>query len=225
MKLKTLYVRFDNQIGLDLIPAFRGAVIEKVGRESVLFHNHTDASDKLTYRYPLIQYKSVARRPAIFCIGEGTEEIHKLFGFRDWDLTLNGKPFPLKVEKIDLNSCLLKVGERPFTYTISNWLALNSDNFKIYKAERSMTGRIKMLEKMLTANILSFATGVGWKIDQELVTTIEDVTAEKVLRYKGVPLQAFDLRFCSNAFIPNYLGLGKSVSHGFGIVKIIKNFK
>ena len=34
-----------------------------------------------------------------------------------------------------------------------------------------------------------------------------------------VPLLAFDVRFRCNVYLPNYLGLGKSASHGFGIVR------
>ena len=54
-KLKFLRVQFDTEIAPYEIPAFRGAIASKVGRDSVLYHNHLD--DKtFRYGYPLIQY-------------------------------------------------------------------------------------------------------------------------------------------------------------------------
>ena len=42
-KLKTLVIHFDNPIAIWEVPAFRGAIIEKVGQEnSMLFHIITD---------------------------------------------------------------------------------------------------------------------------------------------------------------------------------------
>ncbi len=46
----------------------------------------------------------------------------------------------------------------------------------------------------------------------------------KVL-YKDVPLLGFKGLFESNFLIPDYLGVGKVVSHGFGTVKIFDDPK
>ncbi len=78
---------------------------------------------------------------------------------------------------------------------------------------------IQMLERTLTGNILSFAKGIEWRIDKPVQVQIQELKGEKVIRYKGIPLFAFDLNFNCNISLPNYLGLGKSASHGFGIVR------
>jgi len=72
-KIKILTLIFDFEIERRDIPAFRGAIIEKVGRESILFHNHFE--EKFRYGYPLIQYKVFKGYPTIICVNEGTEEI------------------------------------------------------------------------------------------------------------------------------------------------------
>ena len=72
-KLRTLLVKFENQLPPYKVSAFRGAVIEKVGREHLLFNHHIDDKQYL-YQYPLIQYKSIHKQPAILCLGEGVDE-------------------------------------------------------------------------------------------------------------------------------------------------------
>ncbi len=39
-KIKVFIVTFDFELKRREIPAFRAAIVEKVGRENVLFHNH-----------------------------------------------------------------------------------------------------------------------------------------------------------------------------------------
>ena len=78
------------------------------------------------------------------------------------------------------------------------------------------------LEKILIANILAFAKGINLFLEQQVKVKIEKILHSKTLSYKGVKLIGLDVRFATNFFLPNYIGLGKSVSHGYGIVKQIK---
>ena len=77
-KIRLLSITFDTEIKPYEIPAFRGAIIEKAGRESILFHNHLNEGAYL-YKYPLIQYKMIGSKPCIMCIEHGVDEIHKFF--------------------------------------------------------------------------------------------------------------------------------------------------
>ncbi|MBK7886859.1 MAG: hypothetical protein IPJ86_05990 [Bacteroidetes bacterium] len=70
-KLKTLLVVFDNEIKPHEIPAFRGAIIKKVGLDNFLFHNHRE-DGSVMYQYPVIQYKQIYGKPAIYCLDEGS---------------------------------------------------------------------------------------------------------------------------------------------------------
>ena len=47
------------------------------------------------------------------------------------------------------------------------------------------------------------------------ITAIED---PRVVMYKGVKLMSFDAEFKTNVSIPDYVGLGKGVSLGMGMV-------
>lgn len=223
-KLKTLLVSFENELPAHKIPAFRGAIVEKVGREHSAFHNHNE-DDGYIYQYPVIQYKTLGYRPSLFCVGEGVDEIHNLFGLRNWDIQLQGERLQLRIHKLDLNNITLNIWDKFFKYSIHNWLALNERNYRQYHQITGLTERVEFLERLLVGNILSFAKGIDWHIEQPIKVQIQELKSERMIRYKGIPLMAFDVNFACNVFLPNYLGLGKSASHGFGVVRQFRNGK
>lgn len=203
------------------IPAFRAAVIEKVGREHILFHNHLGETE-FSYRYPLIQYKAVHQKPAIFCVDAGVEAIHQLFENKSWTIQFLGEPMHLKVADLYLKTTTLSIWNETFSYYLNNWQALNEENYAKFKLLESLTDRIAMLEKILTGNILSMAKGIDWHVDKRLEVKITVMEAEKLSRMKDIKVATFKLRFQSNIFLPDYIGLGKGASKGFGIVKHIR---
>jgi len=217
-KLRLLHVVFDTQIEAHEIAAFRGAIVEKVGRENILFHNHLGDNEFL-HKYPLIQYMRVGRKPSVLCLGEGVDEMYKFFVNKNWDMMMAGRKLNMSVSSLNLKEYTLRITRDRFTYRLSNWLALNHDNYQSFDKLEALTDKIQMLEGILTANILSLAKGIDWIVDQPIELKINDLSAPKLLSYKGVKLTGFDASFTVNVFLPNYIGLGKGVSHGFGSVK------
>lgn len=222
IKLRKLLVIFEANLRSWEVPAFRGAIIEKIGRENVLFNHHLNNQDYL-YKYPLVQYKSINNRSAIICIGEAVNEIHKLFNKSRWDISLMGDKVELIIEKLDLSNFSLQVFERSKEYSLQNWLGLNESNFRIYKGLSNDIDKTQMLEKVLVGNILSFAKGVDWRIEQKIKVRIDRIKKVKQLKYKETHLMAFDLDFTSNVSLPEYIGLGKGTSHGYGMLKFNVN--
>lgn len=220
-KLRTLLVTFSNDFKHTPITAFRAAVIEKVGREHQLFHNHN--GETFVYQYPLIQYKRIGGRPGIFCLDEGVDEIHKLFSHRNWSINLLGEKVELKVDRLDMKTTTINVWEKSFEYSLWNWQALNEDNWKRYLELDSMVEKVAMLEKILTANILSFAKGIDWHIEQPVKVVIKDVKLERDSRMKDIMVRTFEVDFRTNVYLPDFMGLGKGVSKGFGILRKIRN--
>jgi len=202
------------------ISAFRGAIIEKVGRENLLFNHHID-NNTLLYRYPLIQYKSIRRKPAILCLGDGVDEIHKLFNKSSWEIDLRGKKTNLVIDNLNLNNFRLNIWDKSFDYRLYNWFALNEKNYQRYNSLTSEMDRMEMLERILIGNILAFAKGMDWHVEQEIRVRIREIRNTKQLKYKNTHLMAFDVNFSSNVFLPNFIGLGKGASHGYGVVQII----
>jgi hypothetical protein len=217
-KLKTLLVSFENPIAYSELPAFRAGIIEKAGRNHVIFHNHLD-SKRYVYRYPRIQYKIINQQPAIVCVDEGVDEIHHFFQNRSWDFNLYDRPYSVKIERLNINQFNMQVWETRFTYNLIRWNALNQENYKKFKELGTETERINLLDSILTGNIISFAKGIDWTLEKEVKVSISKINRQRWLPLKGQKVLSFDIEFTTNVFLPNYIGLGKNVSLGFGIVR------
>jgi hypothetical protein len=216
-KTKTLIIRFKNELHREEIPLFRGAVISATEQAPLLFHNHKE-DDSLRYSYPLIQYKRIHQKAAIVCLGEGTEAIGQFFSSCNFNVMIGEKQERLEVDSINASQHLVQVWDGDFTYYIRRWLPLNQENYAVYCKEESLASRYAMLERLLTANILSFAKGVGIRLDRQVVTRITQLDEPKLQYYKGVKLMSFDAAFKTNVSLPDYIGLGKGVSLGMGTV-------
>jgi hypothetical protein len=216
--IRLLRIEFDAQLEPYEVPAFRGAIVHKVGRQHDAFHNHLD-DQRYAYRYPLIQYKSLYRHPAIVCIGEGVDEIHKFFEQRDWTIHIGERRVDMRIAQLDLKSYQLRLDEYPFRYQLSNWIALNQASYQSFSRIESMVERIEYLEKKLIGNILSMAKGLDWFVEDEILLRIIDLRMPHHTKYKQNKLMDFQVVFETNAFLPNYIGLGGKVSVGYGVVR------
>ena len=215
--VNTLLIRFQNEIANNEVAMFRGAIINAVDNSDVLFHNHTDG-DGFRYAYPLIQYKRINRKAAITCIGEGTEAIGKFFSSCNFDVVLGNRNMTLEVESVRAHKTLVQVWDSVFTYHLRKWLPLNQENYQKYEELDSIVERYAFLERLLTGNILSFAKSMSIFFDQRVECRITSAETPRLISYKGVKMMAFDLDFKTNVSLPDYIGLGKGVSLGFGMV-------
>ena len=215
-KMRLLKVDFNQAMPAYEIPRFRGAVVARVGRDSTLFHNHE--ADGFRYRYPFIQYKTIGGKLSIVCVEEGVDEVFKLFSAPDWNIQLGQQDVTLSIEHLHVNQFNLQVWNHKFHYRMVKWLALNQENYNHYRLCESLSERVTLLEGILKANILAFAKGIGWFVDQPFGVSISELEEPRAVNFKGQKLMAFNVIFSTNVFIPNYIGLGKGVSHGFGIV-------
>ena len=221
-KIRFLKIQFDAEIEAYEIPAFRGAVIAKAGSEHIIFHNHLNDREFL-YGYPVIQYKRIGKNPGIICIDYGIDEIHHLFNNTNMDIVVGQRPVSLVVKNLQMQQYNLQVWEKHFEYRLYNWLALNQENYEKYQDLNDELSQIVFLENILKANIISFAKGVKWDVDKQISLRIDELIKSKIVPYKQQKLLAFDIRFRTNVFLPDFVGLGKGVSLGFGTVSQIKN--
>lgn len=220
--LKYLKVAFDTEIGERELPAFRGAIAQKVGPSSVLFHNHLP-DGKLRKEYPLIQYKRLGRRPAIICLGEGVEQVHHYFSQSDWDIDISGRHIAMRIDRLNLVDYTMKYMESPYPYVIRDWIALNQADYQLYQFMGSLVARVSFLESRLRQSIAYFAKGVGFPLDENnLQCVIDDITNHRVISVHGQKSSAFDVEFRANLSIPDYVGIGKGASVGMGMVSRAK---
>lgn len=100
---------------------------------------------------------------------------------------------------------------------ITPWLALNEQNYEKYKAIKSWQEKKELLAKILVGNIISMSKGLGYTVPEPIKANIfklKEISAS----LKGTPMLGFLGSFTVNFEIPDYFGLGKSVSRGFGTV-------
>ena len=215
--MRYLKIRFANALFPAELPWFRAAVIEKTQRQSTLFHNH-QPPDGFLYRYPLIQYKIDHRKAAIICLNEGTDDIHYLLQERQLNLRIGHREEVFSIEDVELRYHNVQAWQARFTYALKDWQALNQENFQAYRALETEVERLQFLEKILRSNLLAFASGIGWQAEQQLDARITHFKGERRLPYKGQKVLAFTLNFSTNVSLPDFIGLGKGVSVGFGSV-------
>jgi hypothetical protein len=221
-KLRLLTVQFDTPIEAWELSAFRGAVSRKAGMEHEMFHNHNNESGGFHYRLPLIQYKQEYKKPMLVCLNAGIEELHHFFSQPDWTLTLNGRPAPVRIAKLDVKQFALDAGDKTYRYHIRHWIALNDDNYLVYGKLTSLLERIFFLQQILQNQIVGMLEQLGVDPSQKVEVHIQNLKDERWVSYKHVKMRAFSVEFTTNVVIPDYLGFGKGCSVGWGVVKGLK---
>ena len=200
------------------IAYFRGAVIKALGDSpNLLYHNHIGDSS-YRFAYPLIQYKRINGKAAITCIEEGADIIGQFLSETSDPLMIGRRETKIEVEKVIPEKVEIQISDSPQTYSLHQWLPLNSKNYEQYRNTESFIDKINILERVLIGNILSFLKGVGIHLEEHLDVHITDIIKQNIITYKGVKMMAFDITFKANITLPSYIGIGKNASVGFGIL-------
>jgi len=222
--IRYLKVSFSERILYKEIPFFRSAVIEKTKRVSSLFHNHKSDTEVL-YRYPLIQYKIIDNKAGIICLNAGTQDIHHLLSVEDLDFQIGKNQQNFSVEEVVFSKYEVCTTDTFQHYKLKNWVALNQDVYpKFLKLQNDVKKQHELLESVLRGNILSFAKGIEWWIDKRIEVRIKVISKEKKMPlYKNnKSVSAFDVEFETNLNLPEWIGLGKRTSVGYGVLTAIK---
>lgn len=217
-KTRVLVVRYENQIAQNEVPLFRGAVIGSMqGTANGLYHNHTD--DSVVYRYPKVQYKRINKSAAIVAVDEGADVIGQFLSSADACMSIGERKETFVVKDIRADQYLVQEWDSTFEYYLRKWLPLNSENYKEYVNIEVVSEKVFFLERILIGNIISFAKGIGVTLKPNIECKLTSMTAPRLQKYKGVKMMAFDVCFKTNVLLPDYIGIGKGVSLGFGIIK------
>lgn len=194
----------------------RGYFAGLFGGESDLFHNHTN-DGRFRYRYPRIQYKVVNGQPMLLGIAEGASLLSERF-LRIKTLQIDDQHYTLEEKNLDSSAFETGVRSEWFYYQfISPWLGLNQQNYRRFKKLDQAAAQQDLESRILPGQILRFFTGVGHFEPERVKTNILAIHTVTV-QLKNQPMLGFRGRFRSNALLPDYIGLGKSVSRGFGTI-------
>jgi len=191
----------------------RGFFATKFNEYSLL-HQHD--ADKFIYRYPMVQYKMIHRTPTVLGINEGAEVLKKIYDEYD-KITLNGNEYEIAERGITYKKEDFGISEKLIKYDfLTPWFALNQENYRKYISSNNEQ-QAALLNRNLVGNILSMSKSLDYQVPDKIKCHIE--VKEQSSSLKGNDIIAFRGFFVTNFQIPDLLGLGKSVSRGFGTVK------
>ena len=174
------------------------------------FHHHSEKS----YHYPLIQYKSINGNPSVLGLNEFAQIVYKKLSQLEYVVTPDDK---LRISNIELKTLKHKLALGSFAYYfISPWIALNEVNYIKWK-ESERTKRKEFLEKILLGNILSMLKGLEIFVDYRVITQILGFRTKIAVAHHNKFLGMY-AHFTCNLGLPKYIGLGKSVSKGYGML-------
>lgn len=186
--------------------------------KSELLHNHME-NGKLRYEYPKVQYKVIDNVPVLVGLQEGSELLTDLF-LKIRELKIDDRIYPVHQKNIEARQTEPGASVSPHTYRFETlWMGLNQKNHSRY-IEANALEREKMLEKILVGNCLSFFKSMGLFVEVRLEA--RGSFSKRNTRFKNARMLAFDGVFELNAALPDFIGLGKQVSRGFGTIKKIE---
>jgi hypothetical protein len=183
--------------------------------EYALLHQHN--TDKFIYNYPLVQYKMINKTPTVIGINEGADVLTEIYDQYDV-IKLNNNIYEIIERGISYKNEEFGLSDKFHTYSFETpWFALNQENFTDRYKRIDTAEQKKLLRKTLIGNILSMSKSLGYTVPEQIKceTNLHPGSG----RLKGIEIATFKGEFMVNFLIPDYLGLGKSVSRGFGTVK------
>ena len=182
--------------------------------ENTEFHHHDDNP----YRYPLIQYKRI--NDSLYILGiakyadlvfDRVSELQHIT-LKNTDLSISNIVFEKTTHAVTEKICKYRF--------ISPWIALNAENYTKYN-NIDLTFHKKFLENILTGNLLSMLKGLDIRIDYTLYVEIKWFKHMPITAHKH-GFSGFYAEFITNLDLPEHIGIGKSVSKGFGIIQKMK---
>ncbi len=216
MHLKTLRLTLKSNRPVEEAAAKLRGFFATRFNEYALLHQHRNV-DKLLYRYPRIQYKILDGAAVVLGIEEGAEVLKEIYDKYD-EIELGENAYTIVERGIALKEEEFGISPELITYEfITPWIALSQTNYQRY-LESKREQRRELLRRTLIGNILSASKGLDYVVLEEIKVAIGGLRRRKC-KLKGTPFIGFLGRFMVNFAIPDYMGLGKSVSRGFGTVR------
>jgi hypothetical protein len=123
----------------------------------------------------------------------------------------------IRVQSVRIDMVASDIKEEVHQYRfMSPWLALNQENYSKYK-KLEWKDRKNLLERIFVGNILSALKGmklfINFRIHAEILNLRQITTVAHENLFVG-----FHAIIRTNISLPWYMGIGKSVSKGFGTI-------
>lgn len=211
--LNLLKVWFDMTINHRDLPVFRSALQQ--GRSP---------APALNGAYPLLQYKTRfyegRQQLMLVVIGDKIIELKEQLSGDRPKICINGKEQTLKVAGLKLMPFPLRTDKGCHTYNLFNYHPFRAEQYAFYLKLESRAEKKAFLQKALFRDLTTFTQGVGWPLHPPMEVKRLQLSQLKSLSYQGETVPCFDLRFRTNLWIPEHIGLGRGVDLGFGVLRL-----
>ncbi len=178
---------------------------------------HQHDADKFIYRYPVVQYKMIDNTPMVIGINEGAEVLKQIYDDYQ-EIRLGTNTYQIVERGITIRDEEFGISEKIRTYEfVTPWLALNQENYHRFYTLKGKEERDEFVRKILIGNIISMSKSLKYDVPAQI--KCDTNLRFRKDRLKDVSVMTFTGTFHANFLIPDYLGVGKSVSRGFGAVK------
>jgi hypothetical protein len=170
------------------------------------------------YFYPRLQYKIVRGSPMIAAINEGCNLLWDIYDKLD-EVSTNQTEWKITEKRLIEKKAPFGLCSDSIKYRfLTPWLALDEDNLKKYiMLDDNLKER--MLARILESHLDSISKSLGYNFKDDLKIRLNIKSQYFFLR--DIHVAGLFGSFTANFEIPNFLGIGKSVSRGYGTIKRI----
>jgi hypothetical protein len=213
-------LRFERPLVPGEATHLRGFFGSAFAEEQLLHHHRMDGS--FVYAYPRVQFKVLDRTAYLIGLAEGGKLVTRLWGEVD-QAKIGEETMPVLESGLVRRRETLSEAEQNIAYRFRTpWIGLNQNNHRQYQALTDPADKRALVERILVGNCLSLAKAFGHNVGIRLVANANGLRPW-MTRLKGVEMLAFLGTFRINFHLPNHIGIGKSVSRGFGTVAIAES--
>ncbi|MDO8873254.1 MAG: CRISPR-associated endonuclease Cas6 [Methanoregula sp.] len=185
--------------------------------EYTVFNKSNDTG--FIHRYPAVQCKQIKNTLMVMGISQGATLLEEISHARNE--ILSGKNICTILEHdTAIRNEEFGISGTTRTYEfLTPWLALNQQNAKKFYDLKGKPERDAFIRKILIRNLATLAKSLDYK-------TPVPITCKAKIRFRidwmgRENVMVFSGKFQTNLRIPDYFGMGQSVSQGFGTMKSI----
>lgn len=222
IRILKLSIELDSRLSVSDAEKIRG-YLGNLFWDNPYAHQHKP-DGSFIYQYPCVQYKVIDGSCLLLGFNEGVEIVKQIF--HDLKLiNINGRWEEILSKGLESYTASFSITSEQLPYSfLTPWLALNEKNYEQYQKLGTWLKRKELLEKILIGNIISMSKSLGYTVPEPIQANIINLK-ETQTKLKSTPMLGFLGTFSVNFEIPDYWGIGKSVSRGFGTIRKVGSKK
>jgi hypothetical protein len=171
------------------------------------------------HRYPVVQCKQTRLAFIILGISQGADFLYRLSdGLKE--ISQGNLACTILERDAFIRNEEFGICGKTYNYEfVTPWLALNQQNVKKFYDLKGKADRDAFMQKILTGNLATLARSLDYTLPVPI--TCEAKIRFRIDRMDHKNVMVFFGKFRTNISIPDYFGIGQSVSQGFGTIKSI----